>query len=250
MMPHTISPRRWWLPAEIWVAYWPQFPTCPHGTTHQYKTTLTDCLPFPSHHLVRTIHSREGVLLPIQHTSSAHCGRIAVHWTVQSRQHPGCCLWGVGSGCTDTTKPNLTESHRKRGGKKKSQRRGGKTAPEEEYFTGKETRGWLEDEAKDNGERSRRVQMGSLFWCSAFLSPVDNPSDSIHPSFTPFFFFLALHRFPHPSCNYCTMELFFPSFHLSHIVAHSGWFCGPRWIHLKVWPGLWDILRLSSRLHS
>lgn len=70
----------------------------------------------------------------------------------------------MGSGYTHTTNHKLTEGHqrgRKRQGKK--ERRGGKTAPEEEYNTGKEKRGggWREKE-KDNGERSRMVQIDSF----------------------------------------------------------------------------------------
>lgn len=95
--------------------------------------------------------------------------------------HPGCCLWGVGSGCTDTTKHRLTRGQRKAGkkGQKKRQRRGGKIAPEVEYNTGKEERGWMEGE----GKRQRgKVQNGSSGFAPLLLCFFSMPLHS-------FFFF-------------------------------------------------------------
>lgn len=111
--------------------------------------------------------------------------------------HPGCCLWGVGSGYTDTTKHKLTEGHREaEKGEKKRERRGGKIAPEEEYNTGKEIRGWMVGEGK---RQWGKVQNGSnriAPFPALLFSPVDNPSDLIHfPSLAHFF--LVICRFIH-----------------------------------------------------
>ncbi|KAK5888071.1 hypothetical protein CesoFtcFv8_016607 [Champsocephalus esox] len=75
----------------------------------------------------------EGVMISIHPRSSAHCGRITVHWTIQSSVASRLLSVRGGVRNTDTTKRKLTERQKRRG---KIERRGGKIAPKEDYKTG------------------------------------------------------------------------------------------------------------------
>lgn len=80
-----------------------------------------------------------------------------------------------------------TQRGRKKGEKK--ERRGGKTAPEEDYNTGKEKRGWMEI----GGKRQWRNRFAPFCW-SAFFTPVDNPSIPF-PSMILSVIWLFIHHF-------------------------------------------------------
>lgn len=152
--------------------------------------------------------------------------------------HPGCCLWGVGSGCTDTTKHRLTRGLRKAG--KKGQRRGGKIAPEVEYNTGKEERGWMEGEGK---RQWGKVQNGSsgfaplrlcfFFPCHFILCFII--SDFFSPVICIYMIFVSYLSVPLQPLFHSTFGIF------AVIVAHSGRICRPRWINLTVWP-CWHVV--------
>lgn len=164
--------------SQIWNqkdSSWPQFPCRRHGTIHPHKKTITHTSPLPPS---GRYHSPpRGVILTIHHKPSAHCGRIAVHWTVQSRV-PSRLLSVRGGVRLTLTPPNTSRQRDTREAeklwKRESEERGGKIAPEEEYYTGKEKRGLMEGEG--------RRQWGK----------VQNGSSRFAPSL--FFFF------PLPSC--------------------------------------------------
>lgn len=126
---------------------------------------------FPNPDMVHPIHMGEpslppfnwqipfavkGVIPSIHHKSSAHCGRISVHWTVQNRVPSRLSVRG---GVQLLIPPN-TSSERDAARWKKTGKewRGGKTAPEEESNTGKEKRGWMD------GERRRKTMRKGPEW--------------------------------------------------------------------------------------
>lgn len=100
--------------------------------------------------------------------------------------HPGCCLWGVGSGCTDTTKHRLTRGQRKAGKKeqKKDREEGGRLHLKWNIIRVRRKGGGWREKEKDNGETSRTAQVDSPLCCCVF-SPM--PLHSFFSSVTNFF---------------------------------------------------------------
>lgn len=80
--------------------------------------------------------------------------------------HQGCCMWGVGS--SYTTRADIREQRRtekRKNEARKELEEGGKTTPEVEHKTGKEKRGWTEEEWKRQWCMSRTVQFPLLLPC-------------------------------------------------------------------------------------
>lgn len=148
--------------------------------------------------------------------------------------HPGCCLWGVGSGCTDTTKHRLTREQRKAGKKgQKDREEGGRLHLKWNIIRVRRKGGGWREKEKDNGERSRMAQVDSPLCCCVFFP-------------CHFIFFSSVTYFFHVICIYMIFVSYLsvplqPSFHSTFgifavIVAHSGRIWRPRWINLTVWP--------------
>lgn len=138
----------------------------------------------------------------------------------------------MGSGYTDTTNHKLTEGHREaEKDREKEREEGGKTAPEEEYNTGKEKRGWMEGEGKRQWGKVQNGSNSHSFTALLFSPPpADNPSDlNPFPSVTCFglFFFSSF------SCMWASFRewlrrLFHSTFDIAvPVLVHSGRICGP-----------------------
>lgn len=227
--------------SQIWNqkdSSWPQFPCRRHGTIHPHKKTITHTSPLPPS---GRYHSPpRGVILTIHHKPSAHCGRIAVHWTVQSRV-PSRLLSVRGGVRLTLTPPNTSRQRDTREAeklwKRESEERGGKIAPEEEYYTGKEKRGLMEGEGRrqwgkvQNG--SSRFAPSLFFFSPSFLL-------TIHP-FTYLFSVMCIYSHYFNSVSVCVWLqcLFHSTFDISLVArARGGRICGPRWTNLTIWPSL------------
>lgn len=157
---------------NIWDSSWTLLPLWWFGTIHPHKKSITNGLPLPlsgRYHLAQRGWSYPSTTHPKLIVAELQCTGL-----YRAGYHPGCCLWGVGSGYTDTTKQQHTERTEKER-RRERERRGGKTAPEEEYNTGKKGRGWMEGDGK---RQWGKVQNGSCRYALLLLClfpPVDNP---------------------------------------------------------------------------
>lgn len=154
--------------------------------------------------------------------------------------HPGCCLWGVGSGLHwhhQTRADRGTPERQKNCGKERAKREGGRLHLKRNIIRVRRKGGWWREKGEDNGERSRMVQVDSLLRCFFF-----SPSFllTIHP-FTYLFSVMCIYSHYFNSVCVCVWLqcLFHSTFDISLVArARGGRICGPRWMNLTIWPSL------------
>lgn len=112
-----------------------------------------------------------GGVLSIHHKSGAHCGRIAVHWAVESRV-PSRLLsvrGGVQLHRHHTSWHKGTERDRKKRGAEHSKKRGERPHLKWNVIRVRRKGGRWRKKEEDDAKSSKRVQVDSLFCCFSSL---------------------------------------------------------------------------------
>lgn len=214
-----------------------------------HKKTYTNGLPLPPsgkyHSLLRGWSSPSTTNLVLI-VAELQCTGL-----YRAGYHPGCCLWGVGSGYTDTTKHKLTEGHREaRKGEKKEREEGGRLHLKRNIIRVRRKGGGWREKEKDNGERSRMVQIDSLLCCSAIFFPcwqsIWLDLFSICGTFSS-----VMCIFTHHFVDVGMQRLFHSTFDISVVIlGRSERICGPCSIYLIVWLNLHGSLRRNINVFT
>lgn len=150
---------------------WPQFPGDTHGTIRPHTRNCGQWLS-PPLRLAGTTQCRGGWSYPSNTDLVLIVAESQCTGLYRAGYHPGCCLWGVGSGCTDTTKHRLTRGQKKaeKKDRKKDREEGGRLHLKWNIIRVRRKEGGWREKEKDNGERSRMAQVDSPLCCCGFFS--------------------------------------------------------------------------------